>query len=185
VRLARAADPDRALVAVARPVLEELAATAGESAALAVPRPGPAMDVIAQADAPGLLGASDWVGRDFPLHASAPGKLVLAELDDLQIAQWVERVRPERFTPRTITTVRGLRAELATIRAQGYAELHDELEPALASLAVTVRGTRGVALAYVGVSGPSTRLDATRRRALVRPVRTAAERIARAAAEQR
>jgi DNA-binding IclR family transcriptional regulator len=185
VRLARAADPDRALVAVARPVLEELAATAGESAALAVPRPGPAMDVIAQADAPGLLGASDWVGRDFPLHASAPGKLVLAELDDLQIAQWVERVRPERFTPRTITTVRGLRAELATIRAQGYAELHDELEPALASLAVIVRGTRGVALAYVGVSGPSTRLDAARRRALVGPVRTAAERIARAAAEQR
>jgi DNA-binding IclR family transcriptional regulator len=81
--------------------------------------------------------------------------------------------------------VRGLRAELATIRAQGYAELHDELEPALASLAVTVRGTRGAALAYVGVSGPSTRLHASRRRALVDPVRTAAERIARAAAEQR
>jgi DNA-binding IclR family transcriptional regulator len=185
VRLARAADPDRALVAVARPVLEELAATAGESAALAVPRPGPAMDVIAQADAPGLLGASDWVGRDFPLHASAPGKLVLSELDDARLAEWVQRARPERFTPRTITTLRRLRAELATIRAQGYAELHDELEPALASLSVTVRDKRGASLAYVGVSGPSARLDAARRRALVAPVRAAAGRIARAAAEHR
>jgi DNA-binding IclR family transcriptional regulator len=185
VRLARAADPDRALVAAARPVLEELAATAGESAALAVARPGPGMDVIAQADAPGLLGANDWVGRDFPLHASAPGKLILAELDDAQLTAWIERTRPERFTARTITTVRRLRAELATIRDQRYAEMHDELEPALASLAVTVRDAHGATLAYVGVSGPSARLDAGRRRALVRPLRAAAERIARVATEQR
>ena len=185
VRLARAADPDRALVAAARPVLEQLAATVGESAALAVARPGPAMDVIAQADAPGLLGASDWVGRDFPLHASAPGKLILADLDDAQLAAWVEHRRPERFTARTITTVGRLRAELATIRDQRYAEMHDELEPALASLAVTVHGTHGATLAYVGVSGPSARLDRGRRRALVRPLHTAAEQIARLATDQR
>jgi DNA-binding IclR family transcriptional regulator len=185
VRLARAADPDRTLVAAARPALEELATSVGESTALAVPRPGPAMDVIAQANAPGLLGTSDWVGRDFPLHASAPGKLVLAELDDSQLAPWVERTRPQRFTPRTLTTLRALRGELATIRAQGYAELHDELEPALASLAVTVRATRGETLAFVGISGPSARLDAKRRRALVRPLRAAAEQIARAVADQR
>ena len=181
VRLARAADPDRALVAVARPVLEELAAVCGESTALAVARAGPAMDVIAQADAPGLLGASDWVGRDFPLHASAPGKLVLAELSDAELTEWVRRVRPQRFTPRTITTLGRLRNELTTVRTRGYAELHDELEPALASLAVPVRaGAGGVAIAYVGVSGPSARLDAPRRRAHVGPVRAAADRIARA-----
>src|SRR3954447_15284634 len=38
VRLARAADPDRALLAAAPALLEELAAKAGESAALAVAR---------------------------------------------------------------------------------------------------------------------------------------------------
>jgi DNA-binding IclR family transcriptional regulator len=179
VRLARAADPDRALVAVARPVLEALAAACGESTALAVRRAGPAMDVIVQADAPGLLGASDWVGRDFPLHASGPGKLVLAELDDAQLVEWVRRVRPQRFTRRTITTIGRLRNELTTVRARGYAEMHDELEPALASLAVPVPGAGGAAVAYVGVSGPSARLDAARRRALVGPVRAAAERIAR------
>jgi DNA-binding IclR family transcriptional regulator len=185
VRLARAADPDRRLREAARPVLDDLAALSGESAALAVSRPGPAMDVIAQAAGPALLGAIDWVGRDFPLHASAPGKLVLAELDDTALGDWIARVEPERFTPRTITSARGLRAELAGIRAQGYAELDDELEPELASLAVTVRGAHGAALAFVGVSGPSRRLDAARRQALVEPLRAAADRIARAVAGQR
>jgi DNA-binding IclR family transcriptional regulator len=182
VRLARAADPDRALVAAARPVLEDLADAAGESAALAVARAGPAMDVIAQADGPGLLGVSDWVGREFPLHASAPGKLVLAELDDDALAAWVARVRPERFTRRTITSVRGLRAELAAIRAQDYAELDGELEPELASLAVTVRGASGAAVAFIGVSGPGGRLDARRRRALLGPLRAAGQRLERALA---
>ena len=182
VRLARAADPERDLLLAAGPVLDDLAVRAGESAALAVPRPGPAMDVIAQADGPGLLGVSDWVGRDFPLHASAPGKLVLAELDDEALAEWVARTAPERFTRRTITSARGLRAEIARIREQGYAELDDELEPELSSLAVTVRGPGGAALAFVGVSGPSGRLDVRRRRALVEPMRAAAERLARAVA---
>ena len=182
VRLARAADPDRALVAAARPVLEDLADAAGESAALAVARAGPAMDVIAQADGPGLLGVSDWVGREFPLHASAPGKLVLTELDDDALGAWVARVRPERFTRRTITSVRGLRAELAAIRAQGYAELDGELEPELASLAVTVRGASGAAVAFIGVSGPGGRLDARRRRALLGPLRAAGQRLEKALA---
>jgi len=182
VRLARAADPDRALLVAGQPVLEDLAARAGESAALAVARPGPAMDVIAQADGPGLLGTSDWVGRDFPLHASAPGKLVLAELDDAALGDWVARTAPERFTRRTITSVRGLRAELAAIRAQGYAELDDELEPGLASLAVTVRGASGAAVAFIGVSGPSGRLDARRRRALLGPLRAAGQRLEKALA---
>ena len=164
------------------PVLEDLAGVAGESAALAVARAGPTMDVIAQADGPGLLGVSDWVGREFPLHASAPGKLVLAELDDATLAAWVQRVRPERFTRRTITSVRGLRAELAAIRAQGYAELDDELEPELASLAVTVHGASGAAVAFIGVSGPSGRLDARRRRALLGPLRAAGQRLAGALA---
>ena len=139
IRLARGADPDRALLA-APPLLEELAAEAGESAALAVARPGPGMDVIAQADGPGLLGAGDWVGAQFPPTRRRPAKLILAALDAAALRDWVERTRPERFTPRTITSLRGLRAELDRIRTQGYAELDDELEPSLASLAVPVRG---------------------------------------------
>jgi DNA-binding IclR family transcriptional regulator len=185
VRLARAADPDRALLAAAPALLEELAAAAGESAAVGVVRPGPAMEVIAQADAPGLLGVSRWVGREFPLHASGPGKLVLAGLDAAELRDWVQRTRPERFTPRTITSLRGLHAELDRIRAQGYAELEDELEPSLASLTVTVPTADATPLAFIGVSGPTGRLHAARRRALLPTVRAIAERLGRAVAAER
>jgi DNA-binding IclR family transcriptional regulator len=115
------------------------------------------------------------------VHASAPGKLILAGLDDPALREWVARTRPARFTPRTITSLRGLRAELARIRAQGYAELHDELEAALASLAVPVPGGDGPP-ALVGISGPGGRLDARRRRALLPAVRQTAARLARAVA---
>jgi DNA-binding IclR family transcriptional regulator len=185
VQLARAADPDRALLAAAPALLEELAAEAGESAALAVARPGPAMDVIAQADAPGLLGVSRWVGQAFPLHASAPGKLILAGLDDAELRDWVRRTTPERFTRRTITGLPRLRAELDRVRAQGWAELDDELEPALASLAVAVPPAPGAPRAFLGVSGPSARLDARHRRALVAPMRAIAARLGQAVAGDR
>jgi hypothetical protein len=65
------------------------------------------------------------------------------------------------------------------------AELDDELERELSSLAVPVRGPRGPALGFIGVSGPSGRLDARRRRTLVEPLRAAADRLARAAAQHR
>src|SRR3954468_23874369 len=181
VRLPAPAYPHGALVGAAPPLLEELAAQAGESAALAVAGPGPAMDVIAQADAPGLLGITRWVGQAFPLHASAPGKLILAGLDDAALRDWVRRTKPERFTRRTITGLPGLRAELDRVRAQGYDQLDDQLEPALASLAaelepapaslaVAVPPAPGAPRAFLGVSGPSARLDARRRRALVAPM---------------
>src|SRR3954452_14712949 len=185
VALARAADPDRALLAAAPALLEELAAEARESAALAVARPGPAMDVIVQADAPGLLGVSRWVGQAFPLHASAPGKLILAGLDDAALRDWVRRTKPERFTRRTITGLPRLRGELDRVRAQGYAELDDELEPALASLAVAVPPAPGAPRALLGGSGPSARLASGRRRPPVAPMHAIAERLGQAVAADR
>ncbi len=93
MRLARRADPDRAL-ARRRGPSSRARGRAGESAMLGVARAGPAVDVIAQADGPGLLGVTNWVGRPIAVHASAAGKLVLAELDDRALAAWVARVRP-------------------------------------------------------------------------------------------
>jgi DNA-binding IclR family transcriptional regulator len=58
--------------------------------------------------------------------------------------------------------------------------MQDELEPSLASLAVPVpaAGSGGAPLALIGVSGPTGRLDAGRRRALVPALRATAERLA-------
>jgi len=159
VRIAQRADPHRALARRARPMLEHLAAAAGESAMLAIPRPGPGMAIVAQADGPRLLGLPNWVGRHIDLHASAAGKLVLAELDDAAVTAWIKRERPRRHTPRTLTRRAELLADLRRVRERGWAEIDGESEPGLASVSMPVRDPDGRLIAMPGFSGPADRLD--------------------------
>jgi DNA-binding IclR family transcriptional regulator len=172
VRVAQRAEPQRALARRAQPVLAELAAAAKESAMLGVPRGRTRVVVIAQADGPRLLGITNWVGRAIgDLHASAAGKLLLAELDDRAAAAWIRRVRPSRLTARTIAAPAALAAEIAAVRDRGWAEIDGESEPGLASVAVPVRDAAGSLVGMIGYSGPSERLDRT---ALVAPLQQAA-----------
>jgi IclR family pca regulon transcriptional regulator len=172
VRLAQRARPQRALARRARPVLAGLAAEAKESAMLGVPRGRTRVVVVAQADGPRLLGITSWVGRPIDdLHASAAGKLLLAELDDAAVGAWIRRARPARLTSRTLAAPAALLAELARVRERGWAEIDGESEPGLASVAVPVRDAGGSLAAMIGYSGPSGRLD---RAALVAPLRRAA-----------
>jgi DNA-binding IclR family transcriptional regulator len=175
VRIARRAEPQRALARSAQPVLAELAAAAKESAMLAVARGRARVVVVAQADGPRLLGVTNWVGRTIDdLHASAAGKLLLAELDDRAVAAWIRRVKPRRLTSRTLIEPRALFDELARVRDQGWAEIDGESEAGLASVAAPVRAAGGTLAGMIGYSGPSERLD---REALVAPLRRAASRL--------
>jgi DNA-binding IclR family transcriptional regulator len=163
IRLVSGVDPDRLLEARARPLLEGLAEATGESGMLAVPRPPVGADVLVQVDTPRFVGATNWVGRPFPLHASAAGKLVLAELSDDALAAWTAHHPLDRYTDHTITDPLALHGELERVRRRGYAELADELEDGLAAIAAPVRSSEGALVAIIGVSGPSFRLGHERR----------------------
>lgn len=172
VRLGQRADPRREMARRAQPILDDLAAAAGESAMLAIPRPGPGVEVIAQADGPRMLGLTNWIGRSIAVHASAAGKLVLAELSERALTAWIARERPRRLTPRTIVSRRALADEMERVRRQGWAEIDEESEPGLASIAVCVRDDDEGLTAIVGFSGPRDRLD---RQALIAPLNRAAQ----------
>lgn len=171
VRVAQRADPYRGLARRVQPVLQKLAETARESAMLGVPRPGHQVRVVAQADGPWLLGPSNWVGRHIDSHASAAGKLVLAELDDRALAAWVQQTRPTKLTPRTHVTYDALRQELDVVRRQGWAAIDEESEPGLASVAVPLRDQSGSLVAMIGFSGAAHRIDPE---PLIEPLRSAA-----------
>lgn len=182
VRLARAADPHRRLLAAARGPLARLRDRTGESAVLAVPTAGPGIDIILQLDPPRHVGVASWVGAEVPLHASAAGKLVLAELGEEELERWLASHALERFTERTLADPAALRRELARVRRQGWAELVDELEVGLVSLSAPVRDPGGALAALVGVSGPTFRLPRAQRRALVPAILAAAAEVEAAAA---
>jgi IclR family transcriptional regulator, acetate operon repressor len=167
VRLARTADPDSHLLSLARAPMERLLGAAGESVLLAAPRDD-SFEILVQLDAPRLIGATNWVGRSFPHHASAAGKLLLASLDEAELESWLARTALERFTPATISDPALLRKELQRVRKSGYAELVDELEVGLTSLAAPVNDLEGRLRGMVGISGPTVRITSSRRMALGR-----------------
>lgn len=160
VRFARTRAADTDLIGQYRPLLERLASVTGETANLAVAI-GDAVESLDQADGAYLLGTRNWVGSRIPLHCSALGKVLLA----FEAAP-VPPGRLERRTPHTLATRAELLADLALVRRRGFAVIKDELEEGLTAVAAPVRDSDGRVIASVSVTGPSTRLSATRLPAL-------------------
>jgi IclR family transcriptional regulator, KDG regulon repressor len=65
------------------------------------------------------------IGQRLPLHATAVGKAVLAELSDEESKQLLPR-RLRRFTPHTVTTHAELTKVVRYVRESGLAEAHSE-----------------------------------------------------------
>ena len=140
------------LVAVAQPFLDRLGKATGETINLGVAA-GHSVEQIAQVDCTYLIGGTNWVGRPVPLHASGLGKVLLA--------YGAAKLPPgelERCTEKTITTEASLRAELAAVRARGYAVTDEELEAGLIAFAAPVFRYDGTVVAALSVSAPTSRM---------------------------
>jgi DNA-binding IclR family transcriptional regulator len=114
------------------------------------------------------------VGRRSPLYCTALGKALLAYQPE-EVLRDLLRVGLRRYTSRTITTARRLRAELQRIREEGYALDNEEFEEGLRCIAAPVRDHAEGVIASVGVAGPATRLDPVRLPALIKHVKEAAD----------
>ena len=141
------------LVEHAAASMRRLAEETGETVNLMVPTPD-GTEAIAQEDGRHLLGATNWIGRDIPDHASAAGKVFLAH----GVAQIPARLA--RFTDLTMVDRTALEAHLEAVRERGYATLVDELEPGLSVVAAPVFDAAGTVVAALAASGPTARLPA-------------------------
>jgi DNA-binding IclR family transcriptional regulator len=141
------------LVAVAQPFLQRLGQATGETINLGVAGHG-MVEQIAQVDSTYMIGGTNWVGLSLPLHCSAVGKVLLA-----YGAAQLPPGKLERRTGQTITSEAALRAELAAVRACGYAVTDEELEPGLIAVAAPVRGYDGAVVAALSVSAPTIRMS--------------------------
>jgi IclR family acetate operon transcriptional repressor len=162
LRFARSGVGREDLVELAQPSMRRLADESGETANLFVPAPA-GTEAIAQVDGTHLLGATNWIGRELPLHCTAAGKVFLAfgaaELGAGEL---------KRLTPATLTDRDRLHRELEAIRDQGYATIVDELEPGLSAVAAPVCDRGGDVIATLTASGASLRLAPQRLRLLGR-----------------
>lgn len=144
------------LSAMGAEAMQSLSSRTGESVHIAVLEGSEALN-IAQVDGPAIVGIGNWVGRKTRLHCAANGKVLLA----FRALDLLEGPLPA-FTPRTITSVKLLRAELRNIRELGWASNTGELEEGLNAVAVPVFDATGHCRAALSVSGPSYRVSPDR-----------------------
>jgi IclR family transcriptional regulator, acetate operon repressor len=144
------------LVAVAQPFLQRLGQVTGETINLGVAS-NELVEAIAQVDSTYLIGGTNWVGMSVPLHCSALGKVLLA-----YGAAQAPAGPLERRTDKTITGEGALQADLAGVRARGYAVTDGELEPGLIAVAAPIRGFGGDVVAALSVSAPAGRMTRDR-----------------------
>lgn len=92
------------------------------------------------------------VGTRFPAYCTSMGRVLLADLSDAEIEQYLARVQFEPLAARTVLQAKDLLVILANVRAVGYAITDQELEDGLRSVAVPIRDSRGRAIASINVS---------------------------------
>ncbi len=156
------------LVDLTQPVLQQLADRTRELARLTVATgDGLVWLASAQGAPPGLMYQPS-MGGALVLHATANGKAFLATLDDAAALRLARRcgLGTRRPTRHTLSTNNTLLAELARIRARGYAVAAQEAELGVTAVAVAIRGADGTTVGTVSVAGPSMRVPAARTGAL-------------------
>ena len=135
--LAQQVSEQRGFTTVARPLLQALTDATGFHTLLAT-RHDAELVYLERVHAPGVLQVRGLAGQRSALHATAMGKVMLAALDDDELSKVLELMRLEPFTAHTITERDELLAELAAVRARGWAVSEQEHEEGIVSLAVPV-----------------------------------------------
>ena len=101
------------------------------------------------------------IGSRIPLHATAAGKAILANLPEDRLFEIIEQTPFDPLTENTITDRDALLSELETISERGYSfNIQENLE-GLNAVGVPVMG-RNEVIGALSISGPSHRLKGDR-----------------------
>ncbi len=93
-----------------------------------------------------------------PLHATAPGKIRLADMNEEDLRDYLLGDEMQRYTARTITDPEVLRAGLAAVRTEGVAFDSEEYRLGISSLAAGIRNADHRLVGAVTILAPTVRL---------------------------
>lgn len=159
---------------IARPHLQDLAETLGEATGMAV-LDGTEVRHAIRVSSKRIIAANIPTGAVFPAHATAMGKVLLAELEPQLVRELAARHPLVRFTPTTVTSIDEFQSQLREVARQGYAVSDAEWEPGLRSVAAPIRKRDGRVVAAVCALSvnPSVTVLAMQQQFLPAVIRTA------------
>ncbi|NYT25677.1 helix-turn-helix domain-containing protein [Alcaligenaceae bacterium] len=156
------------LWSLAEPFMEAFVRDVQESSSAAV-LDGKDIVYVLRVPTQKIMSINLGVGSRLPAYCSSMGRVLLAALDDDELARRLETTDLAARTPRTLTDPALLREEIRRVRSQGWALIDQELEPGLMSLAAPIFGRNGKVLAAINVGLHSSRMDAGTAKATVLP----------------
>jgi IclR family transcriptional regulator, KDG regulon repressor len=134
---------------------------------------------IEKVEAPGFFKVNTWVGRRMFLHSTSVGKCLLAWLPTHEIEALVKRQGLKKRTPKTITTMTKLLADLERIKDEGYAVDDEENSLGARCLGAPVFDATGNVTAALGASGTLTQMDEASMPRISEALKETARRISR------
>ena len=147
------------------PYLEEITRQSGETSQLVLLE-GLSAIFTDKAVSPSALKMDTPLGSSYPAHQTGGGKAILAFKDESFIERYMEEAPFAPLTPASMKDPSGLPALLESIRKRGWAEDAEEAEIGLTCYGVPVLGESGEPICAISVSGPTTRMAASREKHL-------------------
>ena len=154
-------------------VLRNLVAEVGESCNLTA-LSGSEVIYLDRVETPAPLRFYLHPGSRVPVHCSASGKVFLSQMAPGQRQRLLGNAPLEAFTPKTLTDLAALEAEVRNVRRQGFALDNEEFLPGLLCVAVAVPSVSGRSNLCVAVQAPMMRLTADKALALLPALQRAA-----------
>jgi IclR family pca regulon transcriptional regulator len=97
------------------------------------------------------------MGARLPAHATAMGRVLIANTGEQAIDRYIASTNLKKITPYTVVDRKQLRKAIHFARDNGYSIVNQELEIGLLTIAVPLRDVEGNVLAAIAVSVHSSR----------------------------
>lgn len=159
------------MVRESRPYLRHLAHQVGETTHLSVLRGGSVLTLVSELS-PYEFRTAGWEGITTPARLTPAGRVLLADLEEDELAQWFDQHwqdAPREAMPSTVLAalpaprpaeeeLQELRTEIERIRERGYAISDEELEIGVVAASAPVRDYTGRIVAAISLSAPKARV---------------------------
>ena len=138
------------LAVLAQPILDRLSDSLREACSLAI-LDGEEIVYLARSSSSRIMSPALNVGRRLPAYCTSIGQVLLAQLPDCELEEYLTHARFRRYTDYTLTTQDQLRETIKSVLKNGFAFASQQMELRLCTLAVPVRDLAGHYVAGINV----------------------------------
>lgn len=150
LRLGTACLASMPMPAIVQPALDALSDRIGESSSVSI-LDGAEIVYVARAAQRKVMSISLMPGSRLPAYCTSMGRVMLAALPEAEARSRIGTAPLPARTPHTLTAPDAIMAELARVKAQGFALIDQEVELGLRSVAVPLTNARGQVIAALNV----------------------------------